>query len=129
MAATVINDALTTSNWAGAKPKDYKNGELDKALAAWEAVAKKTAPDPALPAKLSIKGYEAFAKDAKELLALLKEWDTALGEVNAAGKKCEAELNKLCEKAEGEARMAYFNAAGSAGAIGSNAARMKGKLV
>lgn len=128
MAATVINDALTTANWAGAKPKDYKNADLDKALGAWEAAAKKTAPDPALPAKPSIKGYESFAKDARDLLAVLKEMDSALGAVTAAASKCEAELRKMSDKLEGDARIAYFSAAGSAAAIGGKAGTMKAKL-
>ena len=129
MGATVVNDSLTSANWAEAKPKDYKNAELDKALGAWEAVAKKTAPDPAIPAKPSVKGYESFAKDAKDLLGVLKEWDAALGAVGGAATKCETELRKMSDKLEGDARVAYFNAAGSAAAIGSTAAMMKGKLV
>ncbi len=128
MGASVINDSLSSANWASAKPKDYKNGDLDKALSGWEAVAKKTAPDPALPAKLSQKGYEAFAKDAKDLVKLMKEWDSALGAVASAGSKCEAELRKLSEKMEGEQVSTYFNAAGSAGAIGGKAGSMKAKL-
>jgi hypothetical protein len=129
MGASVVNEALTSANWAEAKPKDYKNADLDKALSAWEALAKKTGPDPALPAKPSIKGYESFAKDAKDLLAVLKEWDTGLGAVSAAASKCEAELRKMSDKLEGDARVAYFNAAGSAGAIGGKASAMKAKLV
>ncbi len=129
MGATAINGDITSSNWASAKPKDYKNADLDKAISGWEAVAKKTATDPTMPAKLSIKGYESFVKDAKDLVKLLKEWDTALAAVVAAAGKVSTECRKLCDKLEGEAKVAYFDAAGSASAIGDVAATMKGKLI
>ena len=128
MGASVIDSSLSSANWTKAKPQDYKNADLDKALSGWEAVAKKAAPDPTLPAKLSIKGYEAFAKDATEVVKQLKDWDTALGAVGSAASKCEAELRKLSDKMEGDGRVAYFNAAGSAAAIGDKATTMKAKL-
>lgn len=128
MGAVVVNDALTVANWSAAKPKDYKNGELDKALGAWEAVAKKALPDPKLSGKPSVKEHESFVKEAKALMAVLKEQDSALGAVVAAASKCETECRKVSEKLEGEAGIAYFSAAGTAAAIGSNAGRTKSKL-
>jgi hypothetical protein len=124
MAAIAIDDTPSAANWAKAKPKDYKNGALDKALATYEAALKKPAPEFKVPADVKLSAYETFVKDVTTLIATLKERQTALAGVASAGSACEAELRKELEKREGDEWKAYSYAASVAGAIASNAASM-----
>jgi hypothetical protein len=128
MGATVVDGSLTAANWAKAKPKDYKNSDLDKALSAWETASKASATKATVPSKLSIKAYEAFVKDAKALVAVLKDWQKTLAAVISAASKCSQELDKMSKKTEDPNHVAYFEAAGVASAIGNQAQTMKAKL-
>jgi hypothetical protein len=130
----VISD-LSSSAWAGKKPKGYKGAELDKALKAWEALAAKPVkfpPDllPAAPkATLSaIEGCLVMVNAAiTEIEKLKKEVDQrikALKAVAAAGAKASADLMKLSEnkKLKDDEVKEYRGAGIEAGSLGRSAA-------
>jgi hypothetical protein len=97
---------LSSSAWAGKKPKNYKGADLDKALKAWESLAAKpvTFPPALIPAapafKLSeIEGCAVLLKAAitevEKLKKAVSERVTALKAVATAGAKASADLMKL----------------------------------
>lgn len=130
---TSIGD-LSSSAWAGKKPKNYKGADLDKALKAWDALAAKPVkfpPDliPAAPeGTLSkIEGcavmVQAAIKEIDKLGADLEVRIKALKAVSAAAGKTNAELMKLSQdkKLKPDEVKEYRSAAIEAGTLGSSA--------
>ena len=130
---SVVN-VLTSENWAGAKPDDYKGTELDKALQAWGTLANQTVeiPQDLIPAPPECK-VRVLTSYVDELKSVIKELDksqklvnqyiTALKAVQAAGNKAAADLTKLSQgKNVDEAKQQmYTRAATTATSIASSA--------
>ena len=124
MGATV--SVVGASSWKSAKPADYKNGDLDKAIAAYEtAYAKvKTMKAPyQLVQKVPAPKIAAVDMCIAELKAGITEFEkcketinaviTAAKAVQAAGTKVSAELTKL-SKGKDVDEKAYLAAASEA---------------
>jgi hypothetical protein len=106
MSATVVNN-LTASYWAGAKPKDYKGQDLDRALKAYETAASKGGiqiPSNLIPkvpqAKIGeidgcIKDLNNAVTELQKATTALKQVATALQAVQSAAGKTSADLTKL----------------------------------
>ena len=97
MGATVVN-GLTASYWAGAKPPDYKNTDLDKALKTYEGVAGKTVTFskslmPPVP-KSTITDITACITDLKSAIADLEKAKTLLNPIVTALKAVITVANK-----------------------------------
>ncbi len=125
MVAVVVDSSVTTSNWSKAKPKDYKNADFDKALSAWETLAKKTFSEATKPSGKSIKGYETAITNAEALIKHLQECDVQLDKVMNVAKKASAELGKLADKLKGGEKDKYLDAASTASAIAAGAGSIK----
>jgi hypothetical protein len=131
MGATVVN-ALTASYWAGNKPVDYKNQDLDKALKAYEPLAGKTAKIPSnlippVPKSTITDIDDCIAKlknaitELEKGKVILNQVITALQAVQGAAGKTSADLTKL-SKGKDVDESKYKFAATSASSIGSFAA-------
>jgi hypothetical protein len=125
MAAIVVDSSVTAANWNKAKPKDYKSADLDKAISAWETLAKKSVNAAVKPATNSIKGYEEAIKNAEGIAKHLTECNAQIDKVIAAAKKTAAELNKLGDKLKGDEKKKYQDAASAASAINVGAGNVK----
>ena len=124
MGATVA--AVDSSSWKSAKPADYKNGDLDKAIAAYETAFAKIKSLKA-PVKLIQNAPKAKLSEMDssitELKTALTEYEkckelinaviTAARSVQAAGNKTAAELTKL-SKGKDVDEQAYLAAASEA---------------
>ena len=131
MGATVINN-LTSSYWAGAKPKDYQGQDLDRALKAYEGLAGKsnvTIPSnliPKVPAG-KIGEIDACIKDLNNAITelqkgstTLKQVATALKAVQSAAAKTATDLSKLSKGKDAD-KDAYEAASTKASSVGSMA--------
>jgi hypothetical protein len=128
MGATVVN-GLTSSYWAGSKPKDYKGQDLDRALKAYEAVASKgklTIPSNLIPkvpqSKIGdidgcIKDLNNAVTELQKGLTALKQVATALQGVQSAAGKTSADLSKL-SKGKGVDPDEYQAASTKASSVG-----------
>lgn len=125
---------LSSSAWAGKKPKGYKGTDLDKALKAWDALAAKPVkfpPElipPAPEATLSkIEGcavmLQAAIKEIDKLGTELEQRVKALKAVSAAAGKANSELMKLSQdkKLSNDEVKEYRGAAIEASGLGSSA--------
>jgi len=125
---------LSSSAWAGKKPKSYKGADLDKALKAWESLAAKpvTFPPELLPAApafnlSAIEGCAVLVKaaitDVEKLKKAVNERITALKAVATAGGKASADLMKLSKgkKLKEEEVTEYRSAAIEAESLGRSA--------
>ena len=131
MGATVAN-ALTSSYWAGAKPKDYKGQDLDRALKTYEGLAGKS--NLKIPANLiprvpqgkigeidgCIKDLNNAVTELQKGLTVLKQVATALQAVQGAAAKTSADLTKLSKGKDAD-QDAYQNAAANANSVGAAA--------
>jgi len=131
MGATVVN-GLTASYWAGNKPPDYKNTDLDKALKTYEGVAGKTLkiPKDLIPPvpKSNVGDIDDCIAKMKSAISelekgktILNQIVTALKAVQAAAAKTSADLTKL-SKGKDVDESKYKAAATNASSIGSLAA-------
>ena len=133
MGAKVSNISdMSSSAWAGKKPKCYKGNELDKALSAWEKFKPVKFPQDLIPAapafKLKeIEGCEAMVKGAiKDIEKLKKEVEEqvkALKAVATASGKASSELKKMSKdkKLKDEEQKECYTAANEADSLGSAA--------
>jgi hypothetical protein len=132
MGATVVNN-LTASYWAKAKPADYKNQDLDKALKTYEGVAGKTVtiPNDLVPKtpKSKVSEIEKCIKDLQNAVTeltkaktMLKEITSALEGVQSAAGKVITDLNKQAKGKSDDDKTKYENAAASASGIATCAA-------
>jgi hypothetical protein len=122
MGAIALTTSVSLKAWTDYKPKDYKNSDLDKALAAWDALYKKAVPAVVKPNVPSIKGYEAALKAGEGIVKHIKEAVAQLDKISASAKKTAADLGKLSAKLKGDKLHEYKNAIKTADALVSNAA-------
>jgi hypothetical protein len=127
MGATVVNN-LTVGYWTKAKPADYKNQDLEKALKTYEGVAGKTAtiPNDLVPktpkAKVSeiescLKSLQNAVTELTKAQTFLKSITSALEGVQAAAGKVSADLYKQAKGKSDDDKSKYENAAASASGI------------
>jgi hypothetical protein len=138
MGATVVN-GLSSSYWAGNKPKDYKGQDLDRALKAYEAVAAKgniTIPSNLIPkvpqSKIGeidgcIKDLNNAVTELQKGVTILKQVATALKAVQNAAAKTSVELSKL-SKGKGVDPDAYEAASTTASSVGMLAGDALGRI-
>ena len=133
----VVNVAvvLSSANWTASKPADYKSTALEQALKAWDAMAKTqiTIPKDMIPQPPACKvaALKDYAAELKKVIseldkgnALVNQFISGLGAVQAAGGKTAAELTAAA-KAKGideNKAKEYTYAAGQASSIASAAA-------
>jgi hypothetical protein len=135
MGVISVTSVLTSENWTGAKPADYKGTELDKALQAWGTLANQTVeiPQDLIPAPPECK-VAALTSYVDELKSVMKELDktkslvnqyiNALKAVQGAGGKAAADLTKLAKgkNVDEASQQKYTSAASVASSIASSAA-------
>ncbi|QYK40501.1 MAG: hypothetical protein KF887_13870 [Paracoccaceae bacterium] len=128
MGATVVDTSLKAATWEKVKPKDYKNGDLSKALKALEGATKSSFSMPADVPGLKLSEIEACIKTLEAAKKDLKPMVDAMGGVADAAKSTAAELLKLAKDKEGKDKGAYEEAKGVAATMATNAAKRKKEM-
>lgn len=135
MGVTSVSRTFSSANWTSSKPEDYKGTGLDKALQAWEGLAKQKVeiPKDLIPAPPACKAgaLKDYVGELKKVLAelekgkgLVNQFIGGLNAVQAAGGKTAAELIAAA-KAKGvdeQKAQKYQDAASQASSIASAAA-------
>jgi hypothetical protein len=132
MGATSVK-CLSSSYWAKAKPPDYKDQSLDKALKAYEPLADKglkipndlipKTPDPKVSAiNKCITDMKSATTELTKGVDILNKSIAAVQAVQAAAGKTATDLRKQAKDKQDKDKDTYENAAASAESIGSAAA-------
>lgn len=135
MGVVSVSNVLSAANWASSKPEDYKGTELDKALQAWDGMAKTRIDIPKdlipSPPACKVGALKDYVGELKKVLTeldkgkgMVKQYIGGLSAVQAAGGKAAAELTTAA-KAKGvdeQKAQKYQIAASQAGSIASAAA-------
>lgn len=116
MGATATTINLTPQSWSALKPKDYKGGDMDKALSTLQSSRGK---DPGCDQD-SIASLEKRATYLKDLQAALKTVTTAAG-------KTSADLKKQAKDKDDRGKQEYTSAANCADTIGQQASSESAK--